>query len=123
MRTTSIVNYEALMYRIEELAKKTGRVTTRPLLLLFYVMTSWHTPLKEKMFILSALSYIVFPVDLLNAKRLPVIGWVDEIAALASAYQKVRKYITPEIEAKVDDLLDNWFPEYSEIALVIGHDE
>ena len=122
MRTTSIINYQALMCRIEEVAKKAGRVTTRPLLLLFYVMTSWHTPLKEKMFILSALSYIVFPVDLLNAKRLPVIGWVDEIAALATAYQKVRRYITPEIEAKVDDVLDRWFPQYSEIALVMAEE-
>lgn len=58
--------------------------------------------------------YIILPVDILNAKRLPIIGWFDEIASLSVTYQKVRDNITPEIEAKADALLDKWFPEYTE---------
>jgi uncharacterized membrane protein YkvA (DUF1232 family) len=48
---------------------------------------------------------------LISAKRLPVIGWIDEIASITYAYKKVRKHITPEIEWKVESLLMDWFPE------------
>ena len=60
------------------------------------------------------MGYLVFPVDLLDAKRLPVIGWLDGITSLAVAIQRMSKYITPEMEAKVDGILDQWFPVYAE---------
>ena len=118
MQSTTIIDYSVLWNRISEYAIKAGRVTTRPVLLLFYVMKSKETPRKDKMLILSTLSYIVLPIDILNAKRLPIIGWFDEIASLSVTYQKMRKNITPEIEAKVDAILEKWFQnaiEYNEI--------
>ena len=60
------------------------------------------------------MGYLVFPVDLLDAKRLPVIGWLDGITSLAVAIQRMSKYITPEMEAKVDGILDQWFLVYAE---------
>lgn len=109
-----IINYDVLMERISEYAIKAGRVITRPVLLLYYVMKSKDTPRKDKLLILSTLSYLVLPIDILDAKRLPIIGWFDEIASLSVTYQKVCKNITPEIEAKVDAILDRWFPDYAE---------
>lgn len=114
MSSTSIINYDVLWDRIRGCATKVGRVTTRPLLLLFYVMKSKDTPWKDKMLIFSTLSYIILPIDILNAKRLPIIGWFDEIASLSVTYQKMRKNITPEIEAKANAVLDRWFPEYAD---------
>ena len=114
MGNSTIIDYVALGERISVYAMKAGRVTTRPLLLLFYMMKSKETPWKDKMLIFSTLSYIVLPIDILDAKRLPIIGWFDEIASLSVAYQKVCKNITPEIESKVDTILDKWFPEYTE---------
>jgi len=113
MKRANVINYDVLWDRIGEYARKAGRMTSRPILLLFYVMKSKDTPWKDKMLIFSTLSYIVLPFDILNAKRLPIIGWFDEIASLAVTYQKVCKNITPEIEAKVDGILDHWFPEYT----------
>lgn len=113
MNKPNIINYDALWVNIGNYARKAGRVTTRPILLLFYVMMSKDTPWKDKMLIFSTLSYLVLPVDILDAKRLPIIGWFDEIASLSVTYQKVCKNITPEIEAKVDEILDKWFPEYT----------
>lgn len=113
MNRTTIVNYDALWNRLSEFAKKAGRVTTRPLLILFYVMKSKDTPWKDKMVIFSTLSYIVLPIDILDVRRLPIVGWIDEIASLSITYQKVRDNITPEIEAKADSVLDRWFPEYT----------
>lgn len=111
MKRMTIINYDALLNRINEYAYKAGRVTTRPVLLLFYVMKSKETPRKDKMLIFSTLSYLVLPIDVLDAKRLPIIGWIDELASLSVTYQKVCNNITPEIEQKVDLLLDKWFPE------------
>lgn len=70
------------------------------------------------MLILSALSYIVFPIDILDARRLPIVGWIDEVASLSVMFQKVRNNITPEIEQKVDLILDKWFPEYTMYELI-----
>ena len=118
MERKNIINYEALLDRISEYARKTGRMTTRPVLLLYYVMMSKNTPWSDKMLIFSTLSYIVLPIDILNAKRLPFIGWFDEITSLSVSYQKISKNITPEIEIKVDDILDRWFPEYTPYELI-----
>ena len=114
MATNSIINYQELWDRIKEYARKVGRVAVRPVLLLYYVMRSDETPWKDKLTIFGALVYLVFPVDLLDAKRLPIIGWLDEITSLAVAIQRMSKYITPEMEAKVDGILDQWFPVYAE---------
>ena len=114
MNATSIINYSVLWNRISNFAKKAGRVTTRPMILLFYVMKSKDTPKADKMLILSTLSYLVLPIDILDAKRLPIIGWLDEITSISVCYNKVCKHITPEMEAKADALLDKWFSEYAE---------
>lgn len=118
MSSTSIINYTVLWDRLSTFAKKAGRTTTRPMLLLYYVMKSKDTPKKDKLMIFSALSYIVFPIDILDAKRLPIIGWFDEIASISVAYQKVSKHITPEMQRKVDAILDRWFPEYTPYELI-----
>lgn len=86
----------------------------RPMLLMYYVMESKETPKKDKLLIFSALTYVVFPIDFLDAKRLPIIGWLDEIVSVSIAYQKICKYITPQMEIKVDEVLDRWFPEYTD---------
>ena len=114
MTKGSIINYQILWDIIMDYAMKVGRITVRPVLLLFYVMQSEETPWKDKLTIFGALAYLVFPVDLLDAKRLPIIGWLDEITSLAVAIQRMSKYITPEMEAKVDGILDQWFPVYAE---------
>ena len=99
--------------KLQEYAIKVGRISARPLLMLYLIMVSKDTPRSDKLMILSTLSYLVFPIDLISAKRLPVIGWIDEVFSLSVAYQKVSKNITPEIERKTDALLDKWFPEYT----------
>lgn len=113
MRKEKIINYSALFERISEYARTAGRATSRPILLLYFVMKSKETPWGDKMLVFSTLSYLVLPIDIINARRLPIIGWFDEIASLSITYQRVCKNITPEIEMKVDALLDKWFPEYA----------
>lgn len=108
------INYATLWDGIKSYAIKVGRVAARPVLLLYYVMRSEDTPRKDKLTIFGALAYIILPVDLLNAKRLPIIGWIDEVVSLAVAVQRMQKYITPEMEAKAEAQLDRWFPKYTQ---------
>lgn len=113
MNKPSIIDTAALKDKLQEYATKVGRISARPLLLLYFIMVSKDTPKSDKLMILSTISYLVFPVDLISAKRLPIIGWIDEAFSLSVVYQKVSKNITPEIERKTDALLDKWFPEYT----------
>ena len=92
------------------------RITQRPpverlLVLYFYYIMYCETPSSDKMLIVAALSYLVLPIDLISAKRLPIIGWIDEAVSLVYAYKKVCRYVTPEIESEVDNILERWFPE------------
>ena len=113
MNKSSIIDTTILKDKLHEYALKIGRISARPVLLLYFVMVSKDTPKSDKMMLLSTLSYLVFPIDLISAKRLPIIGWIDEAFSISVAYQKVSQNITPEIERKTDALLDKWFPEYT----------
>lgn len=113
MDKQSFINTKVFSEKLQEYATKVGRISARPLLLLYFIMVSKDTPKSDKLMILSTISYLILPVDLISAKRLPIIGWIDEAFSLSVVYQKVSKNITPEIERKTDALLDKWFPEYT----------
>ena len=105
--------HSILLEQISYWAKKVGRASARPVLLLWFVMTSSNTPKSEKIMLASAIAYVVLPIDLISAKRIPIIGWLDEVVSLTVAYQKVCKYITPDMERSADAILDRWFMEYT----------
>ena len=48
-------------------------------------MRSPATPRKDKLAIFASLAYLVLPIDVLDAKRLPIIGWLDEIVSVAES--------------------------------------
>lgn len=121
----SIINldYNALWDSICNWSRQAGRATTCPVLLMWYIMRSKDTPRKDKWTIFGSLAYLMLPIDILDAKRLPIIGWLDEVASLAVLVQKMSKYITPEMKIKADDQLDKWFPvetEYVEFEMIEG---
>lgn len=93
MSVQSIIDTAVLKEKLQEYATKVGRISARPLLLLYFVMVSKDTPNSDKLMILSTISYLIFPVDLISAKRLPIIGWIDEAFSISVAYQKVNKNI------------------------------
>lgn len=119
MDKQNFMNTAIFKDKLQEYATKVGRISARPLLLLYFIMVSKDTPKSDKLMILSTISYLVFPVDLISAKRLPIIGWIDEAFSLSVAYQKVSKNITPEIERKTDALLDKCFPEYTNYVEIV----
>lgn len=117
------LDYNALWESICNWSRKAGRAATRPVLLMWYVMKSKETHRADKWAIFGSLAYLILPIDILDSKRLPIIGWLDEVASLAILVQKMSKYITPDMELKADEQLDKWFPtdtEYVEFELIEG---
>ena len=109
MENTNEFNLPLLWERIKGNAKRYGRYAAKQVLLMYYVLKSDETPKSAKMIIYAALAYLVLPVNLISSKRHPILGWADEIAAIAIAYKKGRQYITPEIESLTEETLDKWF--------------
>lgn len=104
-----------LMFYIGEYTKKVGRVAAR---LTYFVMIDSKTPVSDKLALATAIAYVVLPIDLISAKRFPIIGWLDEVMSLSVAYSKVQSYVTREMECKADELLDKWLPEYTNYEMV-----
>lgn len=114
------LDYNALWDSICNWSKKAGRTATRHVLLMWYVMCSKETSRKDKWAIFGSLAYLILPIDIIDSKRLPIIGWLDEVASLAVLVQKMSKYITPEMESRADAQLDRWILEYTEYEMIEG---
>ena len=99
-----------VLYRkIQPYALKAGRVATRPLLQFYYVLNDEKTTTLERVLIYAAIIYTVSPVDLLPRAVYGVLGVLDDGVAMAFVYKKVKDKITPEINAKVNETLNEWF--------------
>lgn len=102
---------EQLWQYINIYAAKAGREATRVVLELYYVVKSPHTPALDKTLIIAALGYQLLPDDkkLLSQEKFGLLGLLDNGAALALAYNRVKTRVTPQIEAQVDAILNQWF--------------
>lgn len=95
--------------KIGQYAKKAGRVATKPLLQLYYVLTMGETTTMEKALIVGAVLYTVLPFTLISFKAHKILGMLDEGIAVLYVVKKVQHKITPEINAKVEGTLNEWF--------------
>lgn len=99
---------------IKKYAKKAGRIAATPVLKLWYVLDDPKTTTLERALIYAAIIYTVSPVSIIPAYLYRFLGMLDEGAAILYVVNKVKDKMTPAIENKVKDTLDEWFgPEYS----------
>lgn len=106
-------SFPVIWEKIKFNAKRFGRATTRQVLLMYYVLKSEETSRTDKALIYSSLAYLILPINLIPLRRHPILGWFDEAASIAIAFQKIRQNITPEMEQQVDQTLDSWFPDFT----------
>ena len=99
----------ALMDKLRPWALKAGRVATRPLLQFYYVMDDENTSTLDRVLIYAAIIYTILPMDLIPAAVYKFMGILDDGVAMLYVYKKIKNKITPEINAKVEDTLNEWF--------------
>lgn len=95
--------------KLQPYALKVGRVAARPLLQFYYVMKDEKTSTLDRILIYAANIYTISPVSLIPSAVFKFIGVLDEGAAVLYVYKKIKGKITPEINAQVDETLDQWF--------------
>lgn len=99
----------ALMDKLRPWALKAGRVATRPLLQFYYVMDDDNTSTLDRVLIYAAIFYTILPMDLIPSVIYKFLGVLDDGVAMLYVYKKIKDKITPEINAKVEDTLNEWF--------------
>lgn len=98
-----------LFDKLRPYALKAGRVAAKPMLQFYYVMTDENTPILDKALVYAAIIYTISPVSLIPSAVYKLLGVLDEGAAVLYVYKKIKDRITPEINAKVNDTLNEWF--------------
>ncbi len=99
----------ALMDKLRPWALKAGRAAARPLLQFYYVLDDDDTSTLDRVLIYAAIVYTILPCDLVPSAVYKLLGVLDDGAAMLYVYKKIKNRITPEIDAKVEDTLDEWF--------------
>ena len=106
----------ALMDKLRPWALKAGRAATRPLLQFYYVMDDDNTSTLDRILIYAAIIYTILPMDFVPSVIYKFLGILDDGVAMLFVYKKIKDKITPEINAKVEDTLNEWFGVEYELA-------
>ena len=99
---------EKLWDKLKIFAVKLGGKATYYALVLYYVLQSPTVTVSNKALILGALGYFILPLDLIP-DVIPALGFTDDAAALGIAYKAIQASVSPDIEAKAQDKVDEWF--------------
>ena len=100
---------DEVMAWLKPYAVKVGRVAAKPMLQFYYVMTDEDTSTLDRILVYAAILYTISPVSLVPRAVYKVLGILDEGAAMMFVYKKVKERITPDIDNKVEQTLNEWF--------------
>ena len=67
----------------------------------------------DKVIIIGSLGYLISPLDII-LDTIPIIGFVDDVAALMFAYSRVKNNIDDEVSQKSKDKLSFLLGDYDE---------
>ena len=105
---------EKLLEKMRPWALKAGRVAAKPLLQFYFVLSDESNSTADRLMIYAAIAYTVLPTDLLPRAVYKLLGILDDGVAILYVYRKIKDNITPEIEERVENTLNEWFGvEYS----------
>lgn len=94
--------------KIKNFAKAAGKELIQKALWLYYAAQRAETPLWAKTVIYGALAYFVLPLDAIP-DVVPVVGFSDDLGAIAAAITTVSMYITDEVKQQADEKMSTWF--------------
>jgi uncharacterized membrane protein YkvA (DUF1232 family) len=102
--------------KLKKFGKQAGKKTVYYSLLLFYTAKDPAVPKSSKMIIVGALSYLIFPVDLIP-DFIPVVGLADDATVIATAVYKVVSHVDDDIKNKAKQKLSGYFDDTSDIKI------
>lgn len=101
--------FNELLNKLRPWALKAGRVATRPLLQFYYVMEDENTSTLDRVLVYAAIFYTILPIDLIPSVVYKFLGIMDDGVAMLYVYKKIKDKITPTINLKVEETLNEWF--------------
>lgn len=107
---------ESLFDKIKKFAQKAGISVIYAALLLYYTFMKAGIPIWAKATIAGSLGYFISPIDAI-LDITPIIGFADDLGALAMALVAVAMFIDDEVKNKAKSKLRDWFGDYDEDAL------
>jgi uncharacterized membrane protein YkvA (DUF1232 family) len=72
-------------------------------------MSDASTSTLDRVLIYAAIIYTILPMDLVPRAVFKFLGVLDDGVAMLYVYKKIKNRITPAINAKVEDTLNEWF--------------
>ena len=103
--------YADVRDKIKVYGKKAGRIAAKPLLIFYYVLKDSSLTSKERLLIYGCIFYVISPVSLVPQRVFRLLGVMDEATAIVLVIRKIRNKITPEVIAKADATIEEWFGE------------
>ncbi len=96
--------------KLKVYARQAGRELVEKALLLFYAAQRPEVPVWARSIIYGALGYFILPADAIPDLT-PLVGYSDDLGALALALATVAAHINDEVRTKTQDKLRQWFGE------------
>lgn len=103
------IDLDRIMDMIKTSCKRIGRVVTRQILRVWFVLKEGDLTPTDKVKIYACLLYILIPGDLLSRKVFGLLGIADDAAALVFLIRTVAGKVTADIDLKVEMKLDELF--------------
>lgn len=93
---------------LQKICSTVGREVVYKVLQLYYVLQKDSVTTAQKALIMGALAYLVSPIDVVP-DCIPVVGWLDDVAAIGIVLSQVNKYVDSGINRKVEQKIDELF--------------
>lgn len=94
--------------KLRRFAQAAGRELVERALVLYYCLRDPDTPAWAKRVVAGALGYFVVPLDAIPDLT-PVVGFSDDLGAIAAALATVALYVKKEHRARARSALARWF--------------
>ncbi|WP_028775313.1 YkvA family protein [Shewanella waksmanii] len=94
--------------KVKQFAKQAGREVIDNALCLYYAAQRPDTPKWAKTVIFGALAYFIAPLDAIPDLT-PVVGFSDDLGALAAALAMVSLYIDDDVRKQAEQKCATWF--------------
>ena len=90
---------------------RAGRSIAKPALEILEMAIDPHTPAQVRVYLMTALAYLIMPFDFFP-DFMPLVGFTDDFVALTAVLSIWSKYMTPSIRARAENKLNKLFPFY-----------